>query len=112
MNRTLPLYIRRFVGQEAGELYQTKLHSPPPTILMQTLDRLRGELMKEKTGYATWNILNIWKDTRPNLGGADLSGLNLLKTGLQYVSCYCRNGCRYNSAVFDNSLIADKFFLP
>jgi len=79
---------------------------------MQTLDNLRGKFDEQKTGYTVWNIVNIWKETRPNLGTADLSRLNLLKTGLQYEFCYYRKDCRYNSACFDNSIIADKFFLP
>ncbi|MEJ7736277.1 MAG: TIR domain-containing protein [Chitinophagaceae bacterium] len=111
-SRPLPIYIRRFAGQIAGEQYQTETPSPPPTLLMHTLDNLRGVFDEEKTGYAVWNIVNTWKESRSHLGGANLSDLNLLKIGLQDVFCYQSNGSLYNSSRFDKSLISEKYFLP
>jgi hypothetical protein len=90
--RTLPVYIRRFAGQISGENYQTENPSPQPTVLMRTLDKLRGIFDKEITGYSIWNIVNTWKDVRSHLGGSDFSNLNLLGTGFQDAFCYLRTG--------------------
>lgn len=67
---------------------------------------------EEKVGYAVWNIVNTWLETRSHLGGADFSRLNLMKVGFHNAFCYQETGNANLSAIFDQSLIEEKSFLP
>ncbi len=109
--RTFSLTIRRFMGEIEGEAYQCEDDIPSATVLMQALDAFRNLFETDVIGYSVWNIVNVWKVARQHLGGADFSYLNLLKTGLHDVSCFKRNGSKYQSASFNFSLVSEKDFL-
>lgn len=111
-NRPLNINVRLLLGQIAGESNKTGNNGEHPTIFMKTLNSLRGIFEADKIGYSIWNIVNIWKDTRTNLGGIDFSSLNLLHTGFQFKYCYDWSGDSYNSSNFSNSLVNDDCFVP
>lgn len=111
--RTLPVYLIRFVGEIEGEHYskpffikgkgwaiKENTESKFTQVLKLCRNRFDGSV-----GYGVWNIVEIWKENRGELSGADLMHLDLSMLTLNRVRCNRFYGEQYLSASFDGSLL-------
>jgi hypothetical protein len=110
---TLSFFVRRFLGEIQGEHRARpylvkgqgwKLDENKDSLLYRVLDLCRGHFDGDM-GFAAWNIVETWKEVRGELSGADLSGLDLRKVGLNGVVCSRFYGDGYLAARFNESLV-------
>ncbi|HEX9060553.1 MAG TPA: hypothetical protein VF941_10265 [Clostridia bacterium] len=117
--RILPPDIRRFIGEIEGEHYtKPKLTEPGYKMeyrgeknLSLALELCRG-VFDKSIGYAVWNIIEIWKYSRGELTGCDLSNLDLYSVRLNGVICSRWYKGFYLAANFDGAKIHDVNILP
>ncbi|MGE5343174.1 MAG: SMEK domain-containing protein [Candidatus Omnitrophota bacterium] len=113
--RVLNYFNRQFLG-EIEEEHHVKSYFIPgvgwknnikANRLHRMLELCRGKY-GEDIGYAVWNIVEIWKQVRGELGGEDFSRLDLSGVNLNGIRCsyYCNGG--YLAANFEGSRLHEK----
>jgi WD40 repeat protein len=118
--RALPVYIRRFMGEMAGEHYQKPVFQAGKgwlkkedgsSLLNRVLDLCRG-VFDGSVGFGPWNIVEVWKEVRGELSGAELSELDLSRVVLNGTHCcrFFKND--YLAANFDGSLLHEVNIFP
>lgn len=114
--RTIPIYLRRYLGEMEGEHYCKpvliegkvwEVNENKDSLLHRVLDFCRG-CFDNSIGFAVWNIIEIWKEVRGELSGADLSRLDLSRIGFNGVRCSRFYKGTYLYTAFDHSLIHEK----
>ncbi|UCH94525.1 MAG: HNH endonuclease [Candidatus Aminicenantes bacterium] len=110
--RRLDFQIRRLMGELEGE------HRARPYLkdkkwrvdinkenrLYKALESMRGEF-GTGVGYGVWNIVEIWKEVRGELSGADLSCLDLSGVMLNGIRCSRFYPGGYLAANFDGARV-------
>ncbi|NIM15373.1 MAG: SMEK domain-containing protein [Candidatus Aminicenantes bacterium] len=118
--RTLPVYLLRFLGEIEGEHYCKpvlnkengwEIKENKESKLFQMLDLCRG-CFDGSLGYGVWNIVVTKKVARGELSGMDLSRLDLFNVVLNGVQCSRFYGDEYLFAVFDESLFNEDNLFP
>lgn len=118
--RALPVYIRRFMGEIEGEHYQRPIFQEGKgwlkkengaSLLNRFLNLCRG-VFDGSIGFGPWNIIEIWKEVRGELSGADLSELDLSRIVLNGVHCSRFYKSDYLVANFDRSMLHEKMLFP
>ncbi|MCP5048311.1 MAG: hypothetical protein GY940_14160, partial [bacterium] len=108
--RRMDFHIRRLLGELEGEHRSKPYKSGKKWCididrenrLHRALDGMRGEF-GPGVGYGVWNIVEIWKEVRGELSGADLSGLDLSGVMLNGVCCSRFYPGGYLAACFDGA---------
>ena len=117
---TISLYVRRYMGEIEGEHYCKpflvkdkgwEIKENKDSLIYKVLNLCRGTFDKSN-GFAVWNIIEIWKDVRGELSGADLSHLDLSSVILNGVRCSRFYKDKYLSAIFDSALLLEKNIFP
>jgi WD40 repeat protein len=118
--RALPLYIRRLIGEIEGEHYQKPVFQAGKgwlpkedrsSLLNRVLDLCRG-VFDGSMGFGPWNIVEVWKEVRGDLSGAELSVLDLSRVVLNGTHCSRFFRCDYLAAYFDGSLLNEMSIFP
>ncbi|MCP5102717.1 MAG: hypothetical protein GY950_05040, partial [bacterium] len=118
--RALPVYIRRFMGEIEGEHYQKPVFQTGKgwlqeiersSLLNRVLDLCRG-VFDGSVGFGLWNIVEVWKEVRGELSGAELSELDLSRVVLNGTYCSRFFKSDYLAASFDGSLLHEMNIFP
>lgn len=105
--RTLPNYIRKYIGEIKGEQYY---ESKGKTEIESLLDSVKGNFNGEELGYFNWNIIEILYDFRNNLAKIDLSNLDLSKIVLKDKMLYLNEEGKITGANFNRSKLFSENF--
>jgi len=118
--RALPVYIRRFMGEIEGEHYQRPVFQEGKgwlkkengaSLLNRVLDLCRG-VFEGSVGFVPWNIIEVWKEVRGELSGADLSRLDLSRVVLNGSVCSRFFRSDYLAACFNGSVLHEMCLFP
>jgi hypothetical protein len=118
--RALPVYVRRFIGEIEAEHFQRPVFQKGKgwqrkeddnSLLNRILGLCRGKF-DGSVGFAPWNVVEVWKEVRGELSGADLSGLDLSRVVLNGMMCSRFFENKYLAARFDGSLVHEKNLYP
>jgi len=117
----ISLYVGKYMGEIEDEQYnipavdsENKCWSAghySDTLLVKLLERCRG-LFDKSIGFTVWNILEIWKNVRGELTGADLSHLDLSNVILNAVKCSRLYGEKALAVSFENSILNQRDIFP
>jgi hypothetical protein len=118
--RALPVYIRRFMGEIEGEHYQKPvfqagkgwLQEIKRSSLMNRVLYLCRGVFDGSVGFGPWNIVEVWKEVRGELSGADISKLDLSRVVLNSTHCSRFYKSDYLAANFDGSLLHEMSIFP
>ncbi|HLP60538.1 MAG TPA: WD40 repeat domain-containing protein, partial [Candidatus Deferrimicrobium sp.] len=118
--RSFPDYIHRFMGEIEGEHYQRPVFQEgkgwlkkedSTSLLNRVLDLCRG-VFDGSVGFGPCNIVEVWKEVRGELSGAELSKLDLSRVELNSVHCSRFFRSYYLAARFDDSLLQKMSLFP
>lgn len=118
--RALPVYIRRFMGEIEGEHYQKPVFQAGKgwlkkeersSLMNGVLDLCRG-VFDGSVGFGPMNIVEVWREVRGELSGAELSDLDLSRVLLNGTRCSRFFKSDYLAANFDRSLLYEMSIFP
>lgn len=120
-NMPISHYVGRYMGEIEGEHKNVPIKDPTnqcytiehykDTLLTRLPDKCR-EIYDRSMGHTVWNILEIWKNVRGELTGADLSCLDLSDVLLNTVRCSRTYADKTLAVNFDGSIIDEINILP
>ena len=114
-------YVGNYLGEIEGEHYnipaldnENKCWSASyyrDTRLVKLLKKCR-RIFDKSIGFTVWNIIEIWKNIRGELTGADLSYIDMSGAMLNMVRCSRAYGDKILAASFEGSILKERNILP